>query len=368
MALNGSKSVSPTYTRTYHLTAYNESRDVTIDVRDNCNSGTNSISISKTVRNLSSGNSYDSETVNANTGDQVEFTIRVGTNSNYNNSINNLRVYDDLPSGLRYISGSTTVDGSYYGDGLVSGGINLGYRNGNYGTIVVKFRASVDNIGYYQYGTSTLINTARATADNTNSVSDTASVYIFRGNTNPTGNLDIQKFVRNTSRGETVERISTTASPNNTIEFILHVRNNSSTAAYNVNVYDPLPNGLTYVISSTGLNGYAVGDGVTNNGINIGTLNQNQEAIIKFFAIVNSGSVNQTITNIAQAKADNVLTIYSSPALVTIGNGIVAGALTIKTGASSTATLPLIGAMIATGLYFYSRRKQVKKELNFIRN
>jgi uncharacterized repeat protein (TIGR01451 family) len=318
------------------------------------------------VRNLSNGNSYESKTVNANVNDQLEFIIRVSTSSNNNNTISNLRVSDDLPNGLRYISGSTTVDGSYYNDGLTSGGIYLGTKYGNYST-VIKFRASADNTNYYQSGTNTLVNTARASADNMNSVNDTASVYLFRGGTNPTGNLDIQKFVRNTSRGETVERTSTTASLNNTVEFILRVRNNSSTTAYNVNVYDPLPSGLTYVISSTGLNGYSVGDGITSGGINIGTLNQNQEAIIRFFAIVNSGSVSQIINNTAQTRADNIPTIYSSAAVITIGNGIVAGALTIKTGASATTTLPLLGAGIATILYSLTQKKKVKKDLNFVR-
>ncbi len=352
---DGYRYVSPYNTTEYTLYASNGSdsvtRSVTVYVKTDCG-GLNNLYISKQVRNITSGYGSESETVNANYGDTVEFIIKVDAGSN-NNYVKNLRVYDDLPYGLRYINGSTTVDGNYYSDGITSGGINLGDKYGRY-TATIRFRASVENYSYYN--TQSLINTARAMADNVNTVSDTATVFVNNATTN--GNLTIQKLTRNTSRGETVERTSTSASANDTIEFIIRVKNSSSNTINNVIVSDALPNGLTYVTGSTGLNGYLIGDGITYSGVNIGTLSSGQEATLRFFAKVNSGVSNTTINNTAQAKADNTPTAYSSAAVINIGTGYVLGALTVKTGAASMTIYAFLAAALITLGYFYIERKK----------
>jgi len=171
-------------------------------------------------------------------------------------------------------------------------------------------------------------------------------------------NLNIQKFVRNTSTAETIEKTSTRGSSGNTIEFILHVRNLSSTTINNVNVFDPLPAGLSYNPNSTSLNGYIVGDGIINGGINIGSLAANQESIIRFFTTVNAGINNTVINNTAQARADNVPTVYSSAAVININTGIVLGALTIKTGAGSMIGYSLVGALMITLAYYIIEKKR----------
>jgi uncharacterized repeat protein (TIGR01451 family) len=361
VGLSGSRSVSPNNTTTYTINASNSStsrsESATLNVND-CG-GSNSINIAKTVRNITNGSSYDSENVNANPGDTVEFTIRVSGSGNWYNSwyngINNLRVSDELPGGLRYVNGSTTVDGNYANDNLVHGGINLGNKNSNFST-TIRFRASVENDSYFSSGTNTVINTARAYADNTPNASDTASVYIFRGS-NSVGRLDIQKYEKNITRGETTERTLTTGSYNDTIEYTLRIRNVSSGSINNVIVYDPIPSTLTYVPGSSALNGYAVGDGITSNGLNIGTLSANQEATVRLFAKINT-SYAQSIINTGQVRGDNVSTVNSQPVQINMSSGIVLGALTVRTGAGSVTVYSFIGALLVVSGYYLIEKKR----------
>ncbi|MEK9158213.1 MAG: hypothetical protein AAB638_03490, partial [Patescibacteria group bacterium] len=148
---NGSQLVTPAQTTAYTITATNTSGGIAtaaaiITVTGVCYTPTPTptpsasyLTISKTVRNISA-NGYETESVNANASDTVEFIIRV---SNSNSQVaNNVRVSDALPYGLNYVAGSTTVDNSYFGDGITSGGINLGsFYSSRIATI--RFRATL---------------------------------------------------------------------------------------------------------------------------------------------------------------------------------------------------------------------------------
>ncbi|MDP2647910.1 MAG: hypothetical protein Q8P35_01565, partial [Candidatus Yanofskybacteria bacterium] len=222
------------------------SNEVTVHTSpQNCGSvtvPTQVLNVSKTVRNVSS-NSEEAETVSARINETVEFTIRV-TNVG-NTGINNVRVSDALPSGLRYSSGSTTLDGFTLGDGITSG-LNIGTFSSNQSRII-RFRAVVENTNL-----SFVTNIATVSGDNANTVSDTANVSFISAT--PSGPLSIQKLGRNVSKG-TGEQTIVTVSPGDTVEFVIRVRNNSNSTLNNVIVADVLPGGLTYVNGTTTING-----------------------------------------------------------------------------------------------------------------
>ncbi|MBD3282282.1 MAG: DUF11 domain-containing protein, partial [Candidatus Portnoybacteria bacterium] len=97
------------------------------------------LSINKEVRNITQGSSW-SNSVNADPSDEVEFRITVSNTGN--GDLTNVRAWDSLPYKLDYISGSTKVNGSYFSDGIISGGINLGDIGPN-GEKTIVFKSKV---------------------------------------------------------------------------------------------------------------------------------------------------------------------------------------------------------------------------------
>ncbi len=91
---NFTASYSSAGTRSVTVTSSGSSATCTVQVNQ---SGTKSMSITKLVRNVTSGGSLQS-TVNANNNDNVEFQIVV-TNTG-TDTLNNVRVVDNLPNGL----------------------------------------------------------------------------------------------------------------------------------------------------------------------------------------------------------------------------------------------------------------------------
>lgn len=332
-----------------------------------------SISIDKLVRNITS-DTGEQNTVSAHVNDTVQFILRVTINSN-NGTIQNLRVSDALPYGLQYINGTTQIDNANYvgyNDNITTSGINLGTYHDNR-TITIKFQARVlDFNGNYQSYT----NVAYANADNIGTVNDTAYVNATKDYTviNPNYLLSIQKLGRNISKGEINEQTHVNAAPGDTIDFLIHVRSLSSTVINNVIVRDALPSGLQYINQTTSLNNNIVSDGIVDGGINIGSLSPNQEAIVRFSAVVRDASYFShgiiPLTNIAYTRGDNVPEI-SAQLPLSIYNGSVLGAVGgVQTGAAGMAAITIaLSAIMALGYMAYSntglfRKREARSVIN----
>ncbi|MBI2063782.1 MAG: DUF11 domain-containing protein [Candidatus Yanofskybacteria bacterium] len=178
-------------------------------------------------------------------------------------------------------------------------------------------------------------------------------------NTNSTGSnlqLSIQKTGKNISKGQTAEQFSLTASPNDTLEFVIRVRSLSSSVLNNVIIRDALPSGLTYINRTTSVNGSITVDGITNYGINIGSLYPNQEIVISFNAAVGQASTfpvgtNQT-TNRAEVISDGASVAVAAQLPISITNGQVAGVSTIANVAGvSTGTAGSLALSAALSLF-----------------
>lgn len=325
---------------------------------------TPALSLSKLVRNVTSG-SAEADSVSASPNDTVEFSIRVSSVGT--GVVRNVRVSDSLPLGLTYLSGTTTVDGVATADGIIGGSISLGdFAPGR--TVVVRFRAQVAAESSFGLGTTTLTNTATTTSDNVPSLADTAFVQVVRSSSGGQAlQLSIAKLGRNVTRGEFAEQSSVNASPNDTVEFVVHVRSLASSGTItNVIVSDVVPTGMAYIPNTTSVNGIAANDDiVSSGGLNVGSLVPGQQAIIRLSARVNTASAlptgTTTVINTARVRADSIPEIISQLPIV-IFNGSIAGISKVPTGAGESVLFALAVSALITLMYMtYTRTEMFKR-------
>lgn len=142
------------------------------------------IDLAKTVRNKTNGEKSWVETVNAKSGDTVQFQIHAKNTGSA--GIQNLVIRDILPKGLNYVAGSTKLyntsnpKGLKVSDNVIqNSGINIGSYQPN-GDAYVRFDATVSAENSLPVcGENTLTNIAQA-SDQKIVKNDTASVKITK--------------------------------------------------------------------------------------------------------------------------------------------------------------------------------------------
>jgi hypothetical protein len=138
------------------------------------------LTITKTVRNLSTGNLTWANSVYASPGDIVQFQVTVqSTNQSiYNNYANNVVIRDTFPNNLTY-SNNLILDGTSNSGNIVSG-LNIGsLSNGQ--TRTITYQAQVAQAQQFSFGTSTLNNSVSVAADSGYSpATASASVIVTR--------------------------------------------------------------------------------------------------------------------------------------------------------------------------------------------
>jgi uncharacterized repeat protein (TIGR01451 family) len=136
--------------------------------------GSGTLTVTKQVINLTSGNLNWSTSVNANPGDVLAFAITMQANGGQD--IHNVFVRDVLPSGLVY-RGNMTVNASlnYAGDPI--SGINVGTIPVN-GVEVISYQAQVVLSPGTQYGIATRNNSATITSAEGGTQTVSASVVV----------------------------------------------------------------------------------------------------------------------------------------------------------------------------------------------
>lgn len=142
------------------------------------------IDLAKTVRNKTNGEKSWVETVNAKSGDTVQFQIHAKNTGSA--GIQNLVIRDILPKGLNYVTGSTKLyntsnpKGLKVSDNVIqNSGINIGSYQPN-GDAYVRFDATVSAENSLPVcGDNTLTNIAQA-SDQKIVKNDTASVKVTK--------------------------------------------------------------------------------------------------------------------------------------------------------------------------------------------
>lgn len=186
-------------------------------------------------------------------GTNVTFTITV-TNNGANNA-NGIVVTDAFPTGITYVSNSTSAT------------FNAGTLTWNVGTLNPAASASI-NIVATVNASGNYANTANLTANLANNGNSSSIITLFPQK--PTADLQLTKEVNNTM-----------PTINGQVTFTLTAYNAGPQNATNVKVQDILPFGFTYVSSSTGYD--------NNTGIwTIGTLNKAASQVLTLTASVNA--------------------------------------------------------------------------------
>jgi uncharacterized repeat protein (TIGR01451 family)/fimbrial isopeptide formation D2 family protein len=249
------------------------------------------ISINKTVRNTTQGQSVYTKSIAANPGDQVQFQIQVSSTGT--DTVQNVVVNDTMPSNLIVNSGSTSV--------------NLGNMIPG-STQTINIFATVSSSS----GNGNWINTATATSSNAGTVSDQATVVVNSNNTS--AQLSLTKEVRNVSNNSNLFfSSSTSAAAGDRLEYRLTVRNNSLVNyANNVRVTDFLPSGINYIPGSFQIDGGTNYGNLFNGSQYLGNLFGGQSRTITYRAAIASNVSGSTLINSANASADNTQSVNAS--------------------------------------------------------
>lgn len=268
--------------------------------------GNPTISITKTVRNVSRGQTAFTDSVSASPSEQVEFQVTVST---ANATARNVVASDTLPSELQlnFISNPYSTNSTL--SSIPLGDIAPGSSK------VFQITATVGaESNFPANSTTTLRNIARAVADNAPGVSDSATVLVTRGGVGNEARLSITKLVRNLNSGSGFSH-QTTAQTDDQLEFQITVTNTGSATANNVRVSDYLPSQIAYRNSTMRVNGnYNGGDFASSSlFVSLGNLTAGQTATINFqVTVLASGSAQITVTNTATASADNAPSVSDS--------------------------------------------------------
>ncbi len=271
---------STTLSNTVSVTSANAGTvndSATVMANRTCNVTNPTISLIKTVRNVTQGQTASVESVSANPGDQVQFQIQV---SAHNGNVQNIVVTDVLPNNFSLVSGSLQTN---------VGNLNSGTSH------TFHITARVASEGSFPIGSSTWTNTANATSTNAGNATDTATVVVNRSGGGGGGGspfLNLTKEVRNITTNSGFSSF-VNASNNDSVQFRITVTNSGNVTANNVRINDNIPAGLTNVS----------GD-FTGGTYFVGSLNPGQSRTLHFQATANS-TTNQTIINLATATADN---------------------------------------------------------------
>ena len=257
------------------------------------------INITKSIRNITTSSSF-SQVVKAEPGNKVEFLIEI--NSFANGKADNVKVWDELPDRLNYISGSTKIDDVSHIDGITEGGINIGSIAAGQKKNV-RFQAELSSGSNFNPGTTILNNYGYAEADSIYVIYDSAAVFVekeIQGGNNvslistssTSSTLSVSKLVRNITKSSTYWQSWLDviyAEPGDELEFLIKISSGTKKID-SVRVEDKLPPRLTYIPDSTAVDGYYEPNDITSKNIYIGTVYPYLTREIKFKAKIASAS------------------------------------------------------------------------------
>ncbi len=305
------------------------------------------LSIDKTAKNITNGDSSYADTINAKAGDTVEFKIIV---SNTGSTVSFATVVGDvLPAGFTYTTGSTKLNGSSITADGVTNPVSVGdLKPSESHTITLQAKV---NTGYFN-GNVIVQNDGHGVSANAIRVTDKALINITGGGQ---GSIWIQKTGRDTTRGDSTTQVTLSTLASHEIEFSIKIGNSGSSTVNNVIVRDIMPSRITYI-------GNVKVDGVSNNGslisgINIGSISNGQTKTTTFTARVADqnqfSTLSTSLINTALVRADEISEFGDDmPITVTINVG------TVPTGFDTVAVAMLVAVGI-TGMFIVGSRTSI---------
>lgn len=305
-------------------------------VTHNSNPDNPNIRIQKWVKNNSTSTSYNDSSVDAKTGERVNFKITV-TNPG-NATLTNVHMTDAIPSGLQF-------DDSVQGDGTPS--FNNRTLSVDFGSIsagqskTVEFAAEV-----LEVGPTTICNIAKATGNSVNQVQDDACVKVInqpKSGGHP--NIDISKRAFNDTKN--IDATSTDAARGDYITYTLVTTNNGNASQTNYVIRDDLSQVLPLadMISTNG--GSMSGNTITYPSVTI----KAGETVIKTFKV----RIKQSLS--AQLSYQ-LMNTYGNTIVINVPGNVIYVPPT--TGAAGTSAVAFAG-MITAGFVIARKRNSILK-------
>lgn len=298
-------------------------------------SGNPNISIKKYVKNNSTSTSYDDVSVNARTGERVNFKITVSNTGNA--TLNNVRVTDVIPSGLQFDDsvtgdGSRTINGSTFA--VDFGSINAGQSK------TVEFAAQV-----ITPNTGSVCNIAKATGSNVSEVQDSACVNVYTTPKPGEANIVLSKKAFNNTKN--VDAVSTDAARGDYITYTLVTTNNGTADKTNYVISDDLSQVLPLadMVSTNG--GTVSGNTITYPAITI----KAGETVTKTFQV----RIKQTLSSELSYTLTNS---YGNTIVIKVPGKTVYEAP--KTGAAGTSAAAFAG-LVTAGFVVARKRDSILK-------
>lgn len=256
------------------------------------------LSITKLVKNLTQNTASFVSQVNANQGDRIAYQIEVTANGG---NVTNVTLRDILPGHFNYAAGSARLNSAALSDTFTTSQVNIGHLSKNQ-KAVISFEGNIAS--NLPVGQTNLVNTATASGDNLGSVSATATATVNVSGGNPGfTQMRIAKQVRNVTTNTGFQE-NVNAQNAESVAFQITITNSGTLVLNNVYVSDILPSGLTLKSGTVRVNGNSNSDILVSNRLTLGAMSPNQQHIVTFEATV-SATGNTTLTNVAQAGADN---------------------------------------------------------------
>ncbi|MEI8143159.1 MAG: LPXTG cell wall anchor domain-containing protein [Candidatus Berkelbacteria bacterium] len=311
-------------------------------------SGSSSLSIEKSVRNVSENQSNFVKQVNANNGEEVEFKVVVSNPGTA--AISTVNIKDVMPAGLMVkggtLLGQSADESKFFGSGIVIPSIAAS------GSLTYLYRAIVAS-----NENKTYINTAYA-SNAAHSVSDTATVIVKHDDV---VSMKIDKLVRNVTLSENEFVDQNSALAGDTLEYQITISNDGNTTLDGVLLKDILPVNVNYLYGTTIVtragvdqtyNDALIGDGLTFSNFTVGEC-----IIVRFRAVtVKSIAAGEILTNTATVQANGL--VLSDIAKTVIKGVIVPENKLPKTGAE-TFVFPALGSLFGGLIYVYRKKKSL---------
>lgn len=276
--------------------------------------GVTDIRIEKRV--AKTGSSDWQTEISAEAGQEVAY--RIGLRNDGNTVANDVLVKDILPTYVSYVAGSTYLyskdkpEGQKLDDKLTTSGITLSELKPGYdGIIYIVYKARLANDIPNNICGMALINIARVYFCGSQKGHAEAKITL-KCPAPEEKKLEIDKLVKNKEGNFVKESV---ANLNDILEYRIAVKNVGNVKIDDIRVFDVLPEYVHYLPGSTTLNGQTVSDQIiTSNGLNIGSLEKSQSAVItlKVKIVGCPPTGDYVLVNTAKAVAPSVLGVHSN--------------------------------------------------------
>ncbi len=306
------------------------SDSATVTIRQLIGTCCKQLAITKQVRNVTTGTSFQNSVQAAN-ADRVSYEVivsNVGTETVFN-----VQLTDALPGLLSLDNSSIRVDGNQFptGNNLINlslGTLNVGQQKR------ITYEVTVNATA-----TSVIQNIARATGDGVSQVQDDAFVYVNSGNTNVT----LSKKAWNDTKN--VNAQSTHADRENYITYTLMVTNSNSTAVNNFIITDDLSGVLPLADMVELGGGFLSGNVISYPAITIPA----NGSVTKTFKVRVKYHLNTT-------QSFTMVNTYGNTVTINIPGNTPFEAP--KTGASGTSAM-VFGGLLSSGLMLWRKRREI---------